>query len=128
MVGESIFEVVVTTTSTIDSPTIQNRFLLTTVSVRSGETVMLGGLIREEATDTESGIPILHQLPVVGSLFGQTATNTSRTELVLLIRPVVITSPEDARAMTNDMRGKFLALLQRERNAIRQPRRILNEE
>ncbi len=89
---------------------------------------MLGGLIREEATDGESGIPILHQLPVVGSLFGQTNTSTSRTELVLMIRPVVISSTEDARAMTNDMRGKFISLLQRERTAIRQPRRIIKEE
>ena len=41
---------------------------------------------------------------------------------------MIIASPEDARTMTNDMRGKFLALLQRERTAIRQPRRILKEE
>ncbi len=127
-IAQEVSDVVVTTTSNIDSPTIQNRFLLTTVSVRSGETIMLGGLIRESATDGESGIPLLHQLPVVGSLFGQTNATTSRTELVLLIRPVVIASPEDARAMTNDMRGKFISLLQRERTAIRQPRRIISTE
>ena len=127
-VSQEVSDVVVTTTSTIDSPTIQNRFLLTTVSVRSGETVMLGGLIREESTDSESGIPFLHQLPFIGSLFGQTDTTSARTELVLLIRPVIISSPEDARAMTNDMRGKFIALLQRERTAIRQPRRLINED
>ena len=89
---------------------------------------MLGGLIREAATDSESGIPLLHQLPVVGALFGQTTTTALRTELVLLIRPVVIASPEDARAMTNDLRGKFISLLQRERTAIRQPRRIITTE
>ena len=127
-IAQEVSDVVETTTSGIDSPTIRNRFLLTTVSVRSGETVMLGGLIREKAEDKESGIPILHQLPVVGSLFGQTDTTTERTELVLLIRPVVISSPEDARVMTNDMRGKFISLLQRERTAIRQPRRIITEE
>lgn len=127
-IAQEVSDVVVTTTSNIDSPTIQNRFLLTTVSVRSGETIMLGGLIREAATDSESGIPLLHQLPVVGALFGQTTTTALRTELVLLIRPVVIASPEDARAMTNDLRGKFISLLQRERTAIRQPRRIITTE
>ena len=121
---QEVSDVTQTTTSTIDSPTIQNRSLLSTVTIESGETVMLGGLIRETASDGESGLPLLHELPVIGSLFGTTAKATRRTELVVLIRPIIISSPNDARVVTTTLKDKFLTLMQRERVGIRQPRRM----
>ena len=124
---QEVSDVVTTTTSTIDSPTIQNRSLLSTVSIKSGDTVMLGVLIREDATDAELGIPVLSSLPVIGSLFGQTSNVANRTELVVMIRPLIITSPEDTQAVTATLRRKFLSLIQREVNTIRQPRRIVKE-
>ncbi len=125
---QEVSDVVTTTTSTINSPTIQNRSLLSTVTIESGETVMLGGLIRERADDSKSGIPILHELPVIGALFGTTSNSAQRTELVVLIRPVIVESPEDARVVTANLKQKFLTLMQRERVGIRQPRRILKED
>ena len=127
-IAQEVSDVSVTTSSSIDSPTIQNRSILTTVVVQDGETVMLGGLIREEALDGKSGIPILHRIPVIGSLFGQTDTSARRTELVVLIRPRVIANPDEAQDMTRDMRRKFLTLLQLERTGVRQPRRIVDED
>jgi general secretion pathway protein D len=127
-IAQEISDVSVTTSSNIDSPTIQNRSILTTVVVQDAETVMLGGLIREEARDSKTGIPLLHRLPVIGSLFGQTDTSARRTELVVLIRPRVIANPDEAQDMTRDMRRKFLALLQLERTGVRQPRKIVDEE
>jgi general secretion pathway protein D len=125
---QEVSDVVTTTTSTINSPTIQNRSLLSTVTIESGETVMLGGLIRERAEDTKSGIPILHEIPVIGALFGATNQSASRTELVVLIRPVIVESAEDGRVVTANLKQKFLTLMQRERIGIRQPRRILKED
>ncbi len=121
---QEVSDVTPTTTSTIDSPTIQNRSLLSTVTIESGETVMLGGLIRESASDGKSGLPLLHELPVLGSLFGSTAKTTRRTELVVLIRPIIIGSSDDARVVTATLKDKFLTLMQRERVGIRQPRRM----
>jgi len=121
---QKVSDVTGTTTSTIDSPTIQNRSLLSTVTIASGETVMLGGLIRETASDGRSGLPLLHELPVIGAMFGSNAKATRRTELVVLIRPIIISSPSDARVVTTTLKDKFLALMQRERIGIRQPRRI----
>ncbi|MFQ5953718.1 MAG: type II secretion system secretin GspD [Kiloniellales bacterium] len=127
-IAQEVSDVAVTTTSNIDSPTIQNRSILSTVVVQDAETVMLGGLIREEATDAETGIPVLHQLPVIGNLFGQTESTARRTELVVLIQPRVIASPQEARDMTRDMRRKFLTLLQLEQTGVRQPRRAVDED
>ena len=125
---QEISDVVATDTSGIDSPTIQNRVLISTISMQSGDTIMLGGLIRERAFDSKSGIPILHELPIIGAMFGQTNTTSQRVELVVLIRPVIIATPGDARAVTADLRRKFLTLLQREQTGVRQPRRMVSED
>ena len=125
---QNVSDVTVTTTSTIDSPTIQNRSVISTVSVKSGETVMLGGLIREDSTYTDSGIPLLHDLPLIGPLFGQKSTKANRTELVVMIRPVIAASPADTRKITTDLKRKFQILLQHETLGIRQPRRLTPED
>ena len=125
---QEISNVVETDTSGIDSPTIQNRVLISTISMQSGDTIMLGGLIRESAFNSKSGIPILHELPIIGAMFGQTITTAQRVELVVLIRPVIIATPADARAVTADLRRKFLTLLQRESTGVRQPRRMISED
>ena len=122
--SQAVSDVRITTSSTINSPTIQNRSLLSTVSVRSGDTVLLGGLIRESAGDGRTGIPLLNELPIVGNLFGRTTETTQRTELVILIRPVIISTPEEATSVTQSMRNKFLSLVRQEREGIRQPRAI----
>ena len=125
---QEVSNVVTTDTSGIDSPTIQNRVLVSTVTIKSGDTIMLGGLIRETSEDRKSGLPILHELPLIGPLFGQTETFAQRVELVVLIRPVIIATPSDARAVTADLRHKFLTLLQRESTGVRQPRRMVSED
>jgi general secretion pathway protein D len=59
-----------TTTSNIDSPTIQQRQINSTVAINSGETIVLGGLIQDIESQAESGIPLLYKLPLIGKLFG----------------------------------------------------------
>lgn len=123
-IEQEVTDVSVTTSSTINSPTFLSRNLLTTVTVKSGDTVFLGGLIREDSTRSKQGIPLLHDLPLIGPLFGDSNNTTNRLELVLLIRPVIIASPQDAQIATNNMRQKFLSLLEREKAGVRQPRTI----
>lgn len=121
-IAQNVSDVTATTSSTINSPTIQNRSLVSTVSVRNGDMVMLGGLIRQQAQAADSGLPLLHDLPVIGPLFGQKNNTASRTELVILIRPVIAASANDTVEITREMQRKFRGLLRHQNLGIRQPR------
>ncbi len=78
-----------------DIPTIANRFLKSTVSVPNESTLVLGGLIRTQETKGATGIPYLSKIPLFGALFRSTTTSKTRSELVILIRPVVSMGPEE---------------------------------
>lgn len=78
------------TTSDISSPTISSRSLSTSVLAANGQTVVLGGLIKEDLTDSDSRVPILGDLPILGNLFKTKGNNFSRTELMILITPRII--------------------------------------
>ncbi|MEP7072203.1 MAG: secretin N-terminal domain-containing protein, partial [Verrucomicrobiota bacterium] len=79
-------------TSRIDNnniPTINTRYIRTNVSAPNCSTIILGGLIQDTKSRNTSGIPILDRLPGIGSLFRFTTKNTSRSELIILMRPEV---------------------------------------
>ncbi|BFM21603.1 type II secretion system secretin GspD [Gilvimarinus japonicus] len=80
------------------------------VAVRSGESVVLGGLIRDNKTKGESGLPFFKDLPVIGHLFGSTTVSDRRTELLVIITPHVITSDQDLRDVTLEMRKRMSGL------------------
>ena len=77
-------------------PNITTRSINTTVSVANGATIVLGGLVSEQKQTTNSGIPVLRKLPVVGPLFGFKKKTTKRTELIVLIKPTVTSGPVEA--------------------------------
>ena len=110
-IEQQVSDVVATTTSGIDSPTIRQRQISSTVAVQSGETIALGGLIRESSSHTSSGLPILKDIPVVGALFGKTSNNTTRTELLVLITPRVVSNQDEARAVTDELRRRLRAVI-----------------
>ncbi len=89
---------------------IDKRELATQVAVQSGQTVMLGGLIQQNDNNTDSGIPFLNRIPLLGRLFGSTDHNRNRTELLVLITPRVIANSADARRVTNDYQDQFQSL------------------
>jgi general secretion pathway protein D len=95
----------------IDAATEQRAFLertiMSKVAVRSNQSVVLGGLIRENASQDKRGIPFLHTLPVVGPLFGATAKEDRRTELLVIITPRVLYSETDLRLVSDEMRSKI---------------------
>lgn len=101
----------VTDVGQIDSATGQRSFLersiMSRVAVRSHESVVLGGLIRENATNTESGVPFLHTLPLIGPLFGTTTKEDRRTELLVIITPRAIYNEDDLREVSNEMRSQI---------------------
>ena len=96
-----------TTTSTLDSPTIQQRKITTSVAVQDGETISLGGLIKNSVTKTSSRLPLLGDIPILGNLFGSTGHILERTELLVLLTPRVVRTPVDADAITKELKEKI---------------------
>ena len=86
------------------------RQLSSKVAVRSGESIVMGGLIQERSSSSKSGVPILHSLPVVGNLFGATSKEGARTELLVVITPRVVRSDIDIREVSDDLRDRMKGL------------------
>jgi general secretion pathway protein D len=106
-ISQAVAAAAATTTSNIDAPTIQNRQIDSVVAVNSGETIVLGGLIQDQRSTGESGVPFLRRIPGLGKLFGRTDNERARTELMVLITPRVVADRTDARAITDEFRRKL---------------------
>ncbi|MEL6476086.1 MAG: type II secretion system secretin GspD [Pseudomonadota bacterium] len=104
---------VVATAADADNPTFAQRVVESTISVQSGETIALAGLIEEDATNSRQGIPVLSSIPVIGPAFGVNTDSNSRTELLILIRPIVIRDQSGAQAATSELRRKLEGLAPR---------------
>jgi general secretion pathway protein D len=87
-------------------PTIGTQSLGTTVMVEDGGTVLLGGLISEEDSKAESGLPLFANLPLVGRVFGSTRDNVNRQELLIFIQPKVIRHASDQFFADEDMKDR----------------------
>lgn len=109
-INQDVSDVAQTTSSGIDSPTINQRQINTTVAVQSGDTIVLGGLIRENRDSGNSGVPGLRELPAVGWMFGQSSRTSRRTELVVLITPTAITNRDEAQEVTREFRNQLKGL------------------
>jgi general secretion pathway protein D len=94
----------------INSPTITQRQINTSVAVQSGETLVLGGLIKENNDSGGEGVPYLRHVPVLGWAFGSRGKSTQRTELVVMITPTAVTDTADAREVTREYRNKLRGL------------------
>jgi type II secretory pathway component GspD/PulD (secretin) len=79
----------------------------TNVVVSDGQTIVIGGLIREDTSKSDSGIPLLHRIPVLGYLFGEKTRGTNRREMIILLTPHVIKTQGDARKVTDKYIDKF---------------------
>jgi len=82
----------------------------TSAVATSGETIVLAGLISEGNSRGATGVPGLSRIPVLGGLFGQQGSSKTRDELVVLITPTVVRSPQEARALTDEYGSRFRAL------------------
>jgi general secretion pathway protein D len=100
-INQELSEASLNVTSSIDSPTIFNRSLETTVTLKDGGSVLLGGLISESRSKGNSGIPVLGNLPLLGRIFSTDTKSTGRTELVLMVVPYIIDNPEDAKTISD---------------------------
>ena len=104
----------VTDVGPVDTATKQRSFnqraVKSRVAIRSGESVVLGGLIRDNETEGQSGVPVLKDIPLVGALFSTTTKASTRTELLIFITPRVMESDQDLRDLNLEMRSRMRGL------------------
>jgi general secretion pathway protein D len=104
----------VTDVGAVDAATGQRSFLqrqfASKVAVRSGEALVLGGLIRDNTTTGKTGLPGLQDIPILGNLFGATSAVTTRTELLVIITPRVVRTAQDVRQIGQDLKDRMKTL------------------
>lgn len=106
-IEQEVSSVVRTTTSNIDSPTIQQRRVKTTVVVSDGEVLALGGMIQDSANKSSNQLPILGDIPGFGAMFANRKDSVQKTELVILITPKVVRDGTESRLVTEEYRRKM---------------------
>ncbi len=89
------------------TPTIEDRKFTSSIAVHDGQTIALGGLIKDTNSHGRDGIPYLSQIPYLGALFGSTDNHDDRTELLVLLTPRVIRSAQDATSITEELKEKI---------------------
>ncbi|MCO6431870.1 MAG: type II secretion system secretin GspD [Deltaproteobacteria bacterium] len=95
-------------------PTTTVRTSETTAIAKDGQMIVIGGLMSDDNTDAESGVPFLSDIPVLGHLFRSTASRTRRTNLLIFITPHIVKDPFDARDATIISREKMEDVIFRE--------------
>src|SRR5258708_2911311 len=94
-------------TATSLTPTVSERKVKSSISVATGQTVLLAGLISEQQNNTRNGIPGLDQIPGLGDAFSHQDYKTTRTELIIFIRPQIIRDGTDAHYIAEELRSKL---------------------
>lgn len=105
-------------------PTTTERNANARVAVRNGETVILGGFISSNKQKTKTGIPYLKDIPLLGSLFSQKVDSNQRVELIVLIRPTVLKTPEIASAVAEKERQKLFGVRQAEMQILEEEKKL----
>jgi general secretion pathway protein D len=85
-------------------PTTSNKSANAIVTVRSGDVVLLGGFLENSKSTSNSGVPYLKDIPLLGNLFKRKADSGKRSELMILVRPTILPKPQDLAELTNQQR------------------------
>ena len=88
-------------------PTTSKRTAKTTVVVDSRQTIIIGGLFRDDADANEQKIPCLGDIPLLGKLFGRTIDNSRKTNLVIFLTPHIVRTAEDLKRIKEQIGGEF---------------------
>ncbi len=115
--GDSVLLVMEQEVSSVDSttatsdygPTFNMRNIKNSVLVKSGETVVLGGLISEDEQEVVSKVPILGDIPFLGALFRATSTSKEKRNLMVFIHPVILRDPDTYSSISRNKYSKFRA-------------------
>ena len=94
----------------IQSPTFAKSTIQTQVTVRDGDTIAIGGIIKESETQSSNGVPFLRRIPVLGYLFGSKTNDMERTELIVFMTPRVIYDTNQITDATEELKSRFRKL------------------
>ncbi|HTT99870.1 MAG TPA: type II secretion system secretin GspD [Rhizomicrobium sp.] len=106
-ISQEVSDVKPGSAGTTNTPTIEDRKFTSSIAVHDGQTIALGGLIRDNNSHDRDGIPYLSEIPYVGALFGSTDNIDNRTELLVLLTPRVIRNALDAKSITDELKEKI---------------------
>ncbi|CAL8975140.1 Type II secretion system protein D [Rhodoplanes serenus] len=106
-IEQEISNVAPTPSAATLTPTVSQRRVKSSISVASGQTVVLAGLISDESSRNKDGIPVLDALPGIGDAFSSSKNRKKRTELVIFIRPQIIRDSVDAHVIAEQLRAKM---------------------
>jgi general secretion pathway protein D len=106
-IEQEVSEVRANDVSDLDSPTISQRRVKTTVAVGDGESILLAGMMRDRNQIDHSKVPLVGDIPVVGNLFKNKSDNITRTELFIAITPQVVRDPRQIRSVADEFRDKL---------------------
>ena len=105
-IAQEVSNAETTTTGVGGTPTFTVRQAHTSLTTADNQTVVLGGLIREDITNTQAGIPGLRKMPLLGPLFGSQGVSKQKTELIVLITPHIISNLEEGAHITHEMKER----------------------
>lgn len=106
-IRQEVSDVTTTTSSNIDSPTFQQRRFRSSVAVGDSETLLMGGLIRNNRSRTRTGIPWISDIPLLGAMFDDRKDSTDRTELLVMITPHILRNLAEAAAAADEIRRRI---------------------
>lgn len=93
-----------------EQPSFVQRQISSKVAVRSGETVVLGGLIKDNQDSSKRGVPLVQDIPLIGNLFGANTRTGGRTELLVILTPRVVRTDPEIREVSEDLRDRLKGL------------------
>jgi general secretion pathway protein D len=111
-IAQEVSEAQANNVSDVQSPLILTRSISTTLSLNDSQTALLGGLISENVSRAQNGIPFLMDIPFIGNAFKTTTRGRTRTELIVLLTPYIIESSETAAALRDAFRDQLPGITQ----------------
>jgi general secretion pathway protein D len=94
----------------VESPIINKRTMTTRVLVEHGQTAVIGGLVKDQISQTVRKVPLLGDIPFLGNLFKRTESTKSQTELLVFLTPQVVKSPQELADLSQQLRGEMQRL------------------
>ena len=108
-ITQEVSEVVANATNAL-TPSIELRRIESSVTIQSGQTVVLGGLIAENNSVSRSGLPPFSGIPILGAIFGNQTDSRIRTELIVFITPHILRDGDEARRLTEELMGRLSSM------------------
>jgi general secretion pathway protein D len=106
-VAQEVSQAGANTTSSINAPVIGKSAVRSTIIIQDGETIPLTGFMRENDMSGRNRVPLLGSIPVAGLLFGNTSKSSTRTELIILITPHVVTTSDERAVAAEELKAKL---------------------